>query len=177
MSSYSKCFARVVLAASSLYVLPLCSAQSAKAGPEKESPALAAVANSRGPFAVGDYSTADAFLIADNLAPPETGAWYLESGVKMMHLATSFANRHDPANAQIAAERAVATLQVAETKLAAERKPMSAARADELIGMISDLILHDNATAVAAYRRALVHNPNATGAKNGDARLSPSTKG
>lgn len=172
MSSSLNRISLIAAVVSAFFILTPCWAQNAKAAAGSASPAMAAIANSRGPFAAGDYATADALLVADNISSPGSGAWYLESGIKLMHLATSFANRHDPVNMRLAAQRAVATLQTAEDRLVSEHKPATAARADELIGVINELLLHDDAAASTAYRRALVQNPNAADAKNAAARLS-----
>jgi len=144
---------------------------------EAQSVAVNAPTNSRVLFGSGDYGNAEALLFADNVSPLNTGAWYLESGTKLMYLATSFSNRHDPVSARAAAKEAIAKLQTAETRLVTEQKLITAARANELVGTLCEFVLHDPVAAAAAYHQALLHDPNATGAKNATARLAGLPKG
>jgi tetratricopeptide (TPR) repeat protein len=160
-------YIRLAMLVSGLFLLPLCQGQSS----------MAALDRGRSLFAAGDHANAEAGLFADNTSKPNTGAWYLESGIKLMHLASSFANRHDPANARAAAGEAISALQTAEVRLVSEKDLIAAARADELIGTIYELILKDDTSALAAYRKALIRNPNTPGAKNANARFGASGKG
>jgi tetratricopeptide (TPR) repeat protein len=128
-------------------------------------------------FTKGNINAAETILFNDNDNKRNTGAWSLESGTKLMHLAASFVNRHDAANARAAAKEAIAYLNDAETRLAAEGKPATAARSQELAGTVYEFILRDDDAALGAYQKALKRNPNSDGAKNANARLNHQAKG
>lgn len=130
------------------------------------------IEDSRALLASGDFARAEARLFADNLARPGTGGWFLESGGKLMHLATSFANRRDSANARAIANQAIAKLQQAEKKLLEERKPNSASHAQFLIGALAELIFHDEKYALQAYQNALADAPTSISARNAVNRLA-----
>jgi hypothetical protein len=132
---------------------------------------------SRELFVRGNYNAAETLLFKDNADKRNTGAWSLEAGTKLMHLAASFLNRHDPKNAKLAAADALAYLNEAETRLVGEGKPETAARSQETAGIVYEQILHDDADALDAYRKALNHSPNAAAAKNANARLGGPAKG
>lgn len=171
MSHFLAAFSRVAVAAFCVAaVTTVCRAQAAVA-PAPQAGYGQTLADSRNLFAGGDSASATHLLFSSNASKPGTGDWSLESGVKLLHLAATFVNCHDRANARAVAAQGIAMLTNAEAQLVKEGRQSSAARAQELIGTIEECVLHDDAAALAAYQKALTHDPSSPGAANASARL------